>query len=360
MVRCRFAPQKWCFLSALIVVLSGCVTTSLPKGYGGPPTRPDYLNEYYATGRSYISYTHEAVRDEGKYTLSKITVETDHGQILIDYYARKKLNNDLIFVFPLLGGSNIVSDYFAEYFAAHGFDTAIVNRNDDFKRPENFDRLESLLRDSSIRDRIAMDLFTQRFGKQDFGSFGISRGAINVAITAGIDPRLKYNVMAMGGTDLANLFRHSSQRRIRRYTESVMTKKGMTEEQFFNALSQQVRTDPKYLASYIDARDTLMFLSVFDRTVPIKYGYELRDQIGDPRTVYLMADHYTSILYTGFLGPLPTKSPIVIFPFDFVEAEALEFYKKKFQSGHRDIRQIPFAILQMPFNLITEIVGKIF
>jgi len=42
-----------------------------------------------------------------------------------------------------------------------------------------------------VRDRMAIDFFEQRLGKKEFGTLGISRGAINVAVTAGVDETAK-------------------------------------------------------------------------------------------------------------------------------------------------------------------------
>lgn len=344
----------------VIIAISnfGCYSTRLNSHYHGPQIRPPQIEEYYDRSGSYSAYEERVLRSEKKYTLKEITLQTKFGPTVVHYFARKKKSDDLILVFPLLGGKNIIADYFADYFAERGFDAAIVKRNDDFKRPENFDHLEQLLRDTIIRDRIAMDFFENEYGKRDFGSFGISRGAMNVASTAGVDSRLKYNVMAMGATNIVEVFKNSNQKRIRRYAKTVSEQRGISEEEFYALLGNNIKTDPKYLAGYIDARDTLMFLSVFDGTVPIKFGYQLRDQIGDPKTIYLAANHYTSILYTQYVSLIPPASPIAIFPLDFVESESLEFYKRKFKSGHRDIRPALLEVLQAPFNLLVDIFRK--
>jgi hypothetical protein len=41
----------------------------------------------------------------------------------------------------------------------------------------------------------------------------------------------------------------------------------------------------------------LMFIAAFDRVVPAWTGRQLRRAIGGPKTIYLLAGHYTSFLY---------------------------------------------------------------
>ena len=341
-------------------LLSGCFFTGVNPKYKGPDTRPLELDQYYSRGESYSSAKEEIVQKTGDYQLKRITLESQAGTITIDYFERYEKSGELILVFPLLGGRNTISDYFADYFAQGGFDCAIIHRINDFKSPENFDRLEELLRKGVIRDRIALDYFENVYAKKDFGTFGISRGGINVAISAGVDERLKYNVIAMGGADLPNLFRASGQPRLRKYVRTVTDTRNISVDEFYTLLNERIKTDPKYLSKYMDARNALMFVSILDRSVPLKYGLKLRDSIGDPKTYYLFADHYAGILYTRYVQLIPPVGPLGIFPMDFIETTALNFYKQSFKRGRRDIREGLLQILQLPLNIIAAISEKLF
>lgn len=159
-----------------------------------------------------------------------------------------------------------------------------------------------------IRDRIAIDFFERQYGKKEFGSFGISRGAINVAISAGVDKRLKHNVLALGATDLVRIMKSSNERRIEKYRDDVMAKLGISEKEFYTALTDNIRTDPKGLAKISYARHTLLVLALLDKTVPIQYGIKLRREIGGPKTVYLLADHY---LAAGFTQLATVAAPAI-------------------------------------------------
>lgn len=348
------------FLVVTGLFISGCFSTPLDPTYQGPEIRPASLEEYYAIETSFTGSKEELLRNDEKFELKRIGIETAFGLIVIDYYARYKKSDDLIFVFPILGGKNIIADYFAEYFANHGFDTAIVHRNDDFKKAENFFRTEEVLRRGIVRDRIAIDYFEKTYGKRDFGTFGISRGAINVAMAAGVDQRLKFNVMALGASDIAKVMELSNQRGVKRYFNRVKAAHNLSDKEIFTFLQKEIKTDPKNLAAHIDARKTLLFLSLFDRTVPIKYGNRLKETLGNPKTIYLFADHYVSLLFTQYVKLLPAGDDFALFPFDFIERESLEFYRESFGRKKINIWRIPFKILKAPFDVLGGIISRFF
>jgi hypothetical protein len=345
----------------LITMLAGCYALPLDPNYRGPVPRSNELLSYYSVGESYKTHTVEIVYQEPRFTLKRITIDTAVGKTLIDFYDRPETSDSLILVFPVLGGrKNVIENYFAEYFARYGFDTAIVHRSEDFKKPENIDRLEDLFRANVVRDRVAIDLFEREYGKKRFGSFGISRGAINVAMTAGVEPRLSHNVMLLGGSDLVSVFKRSDQSRIRKYIQSVTAAKNITPEQFFEQLRAQLRTEPGHVVQHIDARNTLLFLGMFDRTVPFRYGLKLRRQLGLPQTVFLPAGHYTSILYTQFAKLLPPSDEYALFPIDYIELEALHFYRRAFDPSYRNsLRLMLLRALRVPFDLVGGVVNSL-
>ncbi|MBN8547937.1 MAG: hypothetical protein J0M12_01340 [Deltaproteobacteria bacterium] len=340
------------------LALSSCAFVPLNPRYEGPPNRPAEIEAYYHKGNSYKSFSETTLKKTSNYTHKKIDIETDFGPISIDYFQRRKKSDSLIFVLPVLGGRNIIADYFARYYAKHGFDTAIVNRSNDFKDVNNFDNIEETFRKNIVRDRIGIDFFEREYQKTTFGTFGISRGAINAAMTAGVDSRLKYNVLAMGGTDLVGLLRKSDQRGVKKFRDKVIEQKGISKQEFYEQLRDRVKTDPQYLARYMDARNTLMFLSVFDNAVPFRFGQRLRDEIGGPRTVYLLAGHYTSILYTQYAKLLLPWAPICLLPQDYIESEALAFYRERFKHENTVLSTLPYRILQLPLNIVASTIAN--
>jgi hypothetical protein len=317
------------------------------------------MNQYYSPTQSYTGFREEIERATEEYTHKRITIDSYAGPIQVDYFQGARPSNSLVLVFPVLGGKNFIEKHMARYFVESGLDAAIVNRSNEFKDPTKFDGLEDVFRLNIIRDRLAISFFEAEYGKRQFGTFGISRGAINVALTAGVDPRLTHNVLVMGGTDLVDLFRDSNQARIEKYIKSVSANKGFTEEEFFAALRKQLKTDPKNTSKYIDSRNTLMILGIFDKTVPFTYGLRLREQIGRPETVFLFADHYLGLLFTQTVSLIPpSKEETGIFPFPYIEEEAVSFYKRSF-SEKANWKLLPFKIVQLPFNLVAEVTAQL-
>lgn len=338
----------------LVMGLSGCFRLSGNSWYEGPPARPAEMEAYYAPKKSYGAIHEEIEKTTASYTHKRVSIDSYAGPIVIDYFQGPIKTDNLVLVFPVLGGKNFIEKHIARYLVESGFDAAIVNRSNEFKDPTKFEHLEEIFRLNIIRDRLALDFFQAEYGKQKFGSFGISRGAINVALTAGVDERLKYNVLAMGGTDLINLFRDSNQARIEAYVKAVSDSRGYSEQDFFTALRKQLRTDPKYTAQYLDGRNTLLVLGIFDRTVPFSYGLKLREQIGRPETIFLFADHYISLAYTQTVSLLPpSKEKSGLFPFPYIEQEAVSFYKRSFEDEW-NWKALPFHVLQLPLNLVAE------
>jgi len=341
-------------LAAAVIFFTGCAVIPGSINYKGPPPRPDSIEQYYGYDRThpYTSVSEQSVTDKDEYNHKRLFVGTSYGQITVEYYQRHEFTPNLVFVFPVLGGDHILEGYFAKYLADHGFDAAIVHRDRDFKRPELFAGLEDIFRYNVIRDRIIIDFFEREYGKKQFGGFGLSRGAMNAAVTAGADARLKYNVLILGGSHLVEVFRNSDVHGIKRYRDRVLEENKITAEQFYTSLENGILTDPKNLARYLDARSTMMVLSVFDNAVPFEYGMSLRKEIGKPKTIFLLAGHYTALLYTQFLKILPPSDTVCIFPFDFIESESLRFYQQSFDTGGFDFWHLPFRILQLPIQLI--------
>jgi hypothetical protein len=317
------------------------------------------MMEYYQPQSSYTSYREEIQYEGDRHTHKHITLDTYAGPVVIEFFQAKGVRTDsLVFVFPVLGGKNFIEQHMARYFVDAGYDAAIVTRSNEFKDPTKFDQLEEIFRLNIIRDRLAIDFFENEYGKKRFGTFGISRGAINVALTAGVDSRLKYNVLVMGGTDLVNLFHDSDQPRINKYIRSVCDAKGYTRDQFLEALRAQLKTDPRNTAQYIDGGNTLLVLGIFDKTVPFTYGLKLRNQVGRPETVFLLADHYLGLLFTQTVSFIPPSKDGGLFPFPYVEEEALAFYKRSFGEG-RSWKTLPYRLVQLPLNLVAEGVAQV-
>lgn len=313
-----------------ILSLCGCYSLPLARNYSGPPERPHSLADYYPADEqpSVVQVTSEKLDND--IVVTKHELASSHGPISLLIYERAgNVDDALVLVFPVLGGKkNLIEGYFARFLAQNGFNAAIVKRSDEFKKPENFPRLEELMRENVIRDRLALNYMETTLHKKRFGAFGISRGAINVAMTAGTDPRLAYNVMFMGGTDIATVFEQTDQPRARMIIRKIAAQRRVPESALFDEMRRNLKTDPKYLARYMDARDTLLILARFDHTVPFNRGMSLRRELGYPETIMLASGHYSSAIFTGIAHDFAVLPPML--PPSYVEAETLRFFQDRF------------------------------
>ncbi len=348
---------SFCLGFFLLLLCSGCFVVPQSPNYPGPQPVPPEVEAYYRVDSSYTSFKESAVETFDNYQKKTYDLETAYGPMTVDWYASPEGGDDLVFVFPVLGGKPVIEGHFARYFVERGLDAAIVRRSDEFKKPEKFFSLEQIFRDNVRRDRIVIDFFEREIGKKNFGGFGLSRGAINVAMTAAVDKRLKHNILCLGGSDLYNLFKKSNQRSIKKYITRVMDEYQISNAQVFTFIQKNIKTDPKNLASFIDARNTKLILALFDRTVPIKYGLRLRDQIGRPETLFLVADHYTGLLYTRFSDIIWPDHPLALFPLDYLESESTDFFNQAFSHRRSYLKRVPLRILRVPFDMIGQMVA---
>ncbi|MCC6955072.1 MAG: hypothetical protein IT290_13220 [Deltaproteobacteria bacterium] len=342
-------------LAAALLAASGCAYLPQNLAYEGPQPRPESLESYYQTDGAYTSFTEELVESSEGIDYRLIEIESTYGPVMLDYYSSGTPNPNLVIVFPILGGNYYIEKHFARYFAEHGLDSLIIRRNSEFKDPERLFEIEEVLRQGVVRDRITLDFLRDALGKTELASFGISRGAINASILAGIDPRLKYNVLVLGGSNLAKLMEKSDQPGLKRYRERAGAKNNISEAELLKYIAETVRTDPAKVAPHIDSRNTLMVLAALDTTVPFRYGMQLRRQIGQPETIFLLADHYTSLLFTQLAHLFLPSREICFFPMDYVETEALGFYRKSFGLGGGGVKKLSFSTVKVPFGVFESI-----
>jgi cephalosporin-C deacetylase-like acetyl esterase len=131
------------------------------------------------------------------------------------------------------------------------------------------------------------------------GELGLSLGGIKAALVAAVDHRVKAVVMGLAGGTIADIAVSSHERGLKRYIDRWQ-QVGVSRERIYQELLAAVQTDPVKLACYLDASRCLLFLAIFDQSVPTKCGNRLRQAIGGPMTIYLPTGHYSAVLFLPY------------------------------------------------------------
>jgi len=322
MMRFRLWGVRFVSAFGLAVLLcSSCVPSRSSKDYAGPQQRPDSLLAYYSYPQRTIEPAVRVKKQKKNYDILRITFPSavnvfGNENIRVDFYVGKQSGRrPTVLMLPISGGVDISVTSFADYFTPRGINCAIVyNRRVEVEDTNSAEQVEAYFRQTVFDNRQVLDYLVTRpdVDPNRLGCMGLSLGGIKASLLAGVDDRLKCVVLGLAGGSMADIAMNSKEKRLRDYVK-YLQEIGAPPEMIHSELQEKVLTDPLRLGSYVDARDTLMFIAAFDQVVPTWTGKQLRRTIGQPKTVYLLAGHYTSFLF------LP-----------YAHRESFSFVKKKF------------------------------
>ncbi len=327
------APKKLRTIPLLgfCLAMLSCAHVPLHSGYAGPQPLPDALKQEYAQPVFSQKTDELLLTQEGAPSVRTIRLAPVRNllpepmDILIEYYhPGGTAPVPVILVLPNLGGSIELSDSFATYFVRHGYAALLVHREKRAEIIEDLDAIEENLRQIIIDHRQVLDWVETRpeLDPTRIGAFGISTGSFKAALLKAVDKRIRAGVLALTGGDLPYLLTHTNENRATRTRERYMKSRGLSLAQLEEKLRREVHTDPMLLAPYLDARDLLLVLGAFDRTVPFAKGRKFRRKIGRPETIYLLSGHYSAILYKNY-----------------IKYKATEFFNRKLGAEAPPLRQ---------------------
>jgi hypothetical protein len=316
--------------SAITAVListsvSGCAHYKLDSAYSGPSQLPQKIKQEYSYKKFKGPYEEEIKSKKKKYTLKHIEFNPSHNStsiehnIHIDYYdVDNQEKSPIIVVLPIFGGDNLVSSIFAKYFANKGYSSMIVHRQEEYRDIGDLNLLDQSLKQIVFDHKQAIDWIELQkdIDLENIGLFGVSFGGIKTAIIAPLEDRIKASVICLAAGDLPYVITHSSERGVKKRRFKVIKSENLSLEELHEKLKDVITCDPINYAEYLDANSTMMVLARFDKAVPYKKGKELKEKIGNPKTIILPIGHSSSIFY------LP-----------YIQHEALEFFKERFEKG---------------------------
>lgn len=326
-------------LMGLVLLPGGsCAPVGASRQYAGPKEMPTNLLAYYDYPKRPIEAKVETKAQKRQYDILQIEFPSainvfGNENIKIDYYVGTRdvrpdgldawvknppyqPRRPMVLMLPISGGVDFSVESFARLFVRQGINCALVhNRRVKVRNTKSAEEVEAYFRQTVFDNRQALDYLLTRadVDPNRIGCLGLSLGGIKTSLVAAVDDRIRCAVLGLAGGSMADIAMHSKEHGLEAYVRELLAL-GVEPALIYGELREKVRTDPLRLAPYLDARNTLLFLAGFDQVVPAWTGRQLRQAIGGPETVYLLAGHYTSFLY------LP-----------YAHWASLSFVKKKFQ-----------------------------
>jgi dienelactone hydrolase len=308
-----------------ILACGSCAPVGASRQYAGPQEVPAETLAYYDYPRRPIAAKVTLKTQKKRYDILQIEFPSTlnvfgNENIKIDYYVGKEREiyasrRPAVLMLPISGGIDFSVESFARLFVAHGINCALVhNRKVRIQGTQSAEEVEAYFRQTVLDNRQALDYLVTRadVDPNRLGCLGLSLGGIKTSLVAAVDTRIRCAVLGLAGGSMADITMHSKEHGIKEYVDELLAL-GVEPALIYGELKEKVRTDPLRLAPYLDARKTLLFIAGFDQVVPTWTGKQLRQAIGGPQTLYLLAGHYTSFLY------LP-----------LAQWESLGFVKKRF------------------------------
>ena len=316
-------------LFALLAVLTvqGCGHLPMRERDEGVPGRPapavegalEVLRPVYPPG----PITLEALDETASWQRNRFGFQVycdqagDYRGISGEYYrslrCKGTIARPLIAISPILGGEGedyLVARFIARECCRWGFSAYFLYQERSILSPSRDALgLEARMR-RAVRDNIsALDAFStlDEIDSERMGSFGVSLGAIrNVAFIAA-EPRLKVNVLCLGGLDLGGIIKESKEKMVLRYLSTRKEREGLSAGEVELEFQRYFFSNPERWAASISPGEVLLFLAVYDEVVPYTEGLDLRRMLGTPEAYLLPLGHYTAFVAAPWITSTALK-----------------------------------------------------
>jgi hypothetical protein len=292
------------------LLTSGCC--HLPMGKLAPAPQPlsEALAAPFRTEAAALPATVKRVRTKRAFVVDQVELAappdrfgTDHSIKLDCYRPTGSGRKAIVMILPISGGNYELERHFAGYFARRGFAVVMVRRRKPDRTPTTGEATNALLQQAIIDDRRALDWIESQpeFDATRIGVFGVSIGGIRGALLAPLDQRVRASVLALAAGDLAYVLAHTTERGYSRHRRVLLRERQMTLAELEQEFRSTFSCDPLRYAPYVDRARVLLVLARFDKAVPFRKGWELREAMGRPETIILPSGHFTALLCLPYL-----------------------------------------------------------
>ena len=204
-----------------------------------------------------------------------------------------------VVVFPIRGGSHLVSEALSKSLTNRGYVTLRLERRRVFQHGDpagDFQVPASRLRDSLRDARRLLDWFGARseVDGDRIGVAGVSLGGIMAATLLGMDERIRAGFFIMAGGGLPELIHDSHDSRLESFRNGVQGSAGEVDrESFLEAMRPTTADlDPLTFAANVKPERALIVSARFDRVVPPERTEALWEAMGRPRWIKVPSNHY--------------------------------------------------------------------
>ncbi len=208
----------------------------------------------------------------------------------------------LIVVSPILGGekdSYLASRFIARECCRRGMCAFFIYQERSILSGQrDASGLEARMR-QSVRDNIlALNVLSalEETDPQRLGSFGVSLGAIRNLVLMAAEPRLRANVLCLGGLDLVSILQTSKEPMVLRYLSQRKSEEKLAAMDLIREFEAYFPSNPKNLVGGISPNTVLLYLAACDEVVPYAQGLALRQMLGAPEAYLMPLGHYSALI----------------------------------------------------------------
>ena len=214
------------------------------------------------------------------------------------YKASNNSANSAVIVLPQRGSGYNIAQLLASYLASNGISAYEIETPFRGSRlppgaksvcdiPIDLDKLKRMFVQAITETRGLIDWIEE----EKIGIFGVSFGAIYSSLVYGVDDRVSSACLALGGGNIADMV-FKSYDEFAGYIKEYVVAKGISPEKLQAELKE---IEPVNYTQPTKSENLLMINATKDKSVPEKYGKQLREAWGNPQQYLVNAGHLSII-----------------------------------------------------------------